>query len=137
MTLDAQASNLFFQVISVRHDSALGSIATTNIPFGKWNQIFANDAIAHAIVDRLVNEAEIFYMEGTSYREHQREERQKKKTKQKTAGLRLSTILVSINEICTEVCLREKVGYFHSALVPHQTGKTGTLSDRSLQVQDG
>jgi len=78
--LDAQASNLFFQVISARHDAGLGTIATTNIPFGKFNQIFANDAIAHAIVDRLVNEAEIFYMEGTSYREHQREQKQKKKS---------------------------------------------------------
>ena len=79
--LDAQASNLFFQVISARHDQGLGTIATTNIPFGKFNQIFANDAIAHAIVDRLVNEAEVFYLEGISYREHQREQKQKSKTK--------------------------------------------------------
>ena len=44
---------------------------------GKFNQIFANDAIAHAIVDRLVNVAEIFYLEGVSYREHQRKTRGK------------------------------------------------------------
>ena len=80
VTLDAQASNLFFQVISARHDAGLGTIATTNLPFGKFNQIFANDAIAHAIVDRLVNEAEIFFMEGDSYREHQRKEKTKKKS---------------------------------------------------------
>jgi DNA replication protein DnaC len=79
VTLDAQASNLFFQVVSARHDNGLGTIATTNLPFGKFNQIFANDAIAHAIVDRLVNAAEIFYMEGPSYREHQREIKQKRK----------------------------------------------------------
>lgn len=79
--LDAQASNLFFQVISARHDQGLGTIATTNLPFGKFNQIFANDAIAHAIVDRLVNEAEVFFMEGASYREHQREIKQKNRTK--------------------------------------------------------
>lgn len=72
VTLDNQASNLFFQVLSARHDQSLGTIATTNIPFGKFNQIFANDAIAHAIVDRLVNDAEVFFMEGASYREHQR-----------------------------------------------------------------
>jgi DNA replication protein DnaC len=82
VTLDAQASNLFFQVVSARHDQGLGTVATTNLPFGKFNQIFANDAIAHAIVDRLVNAAEIFYMEGTtSYREHQREVKQKRKDK--------------------------------------------------------
>lgn len=79
--LDAQASNLFFQVISARHDQGLGTIATTNLSFGKFNQIFANDAIAHAIVDRLVNEAEVFFMEGPSYREHQREQKQKIRTK--------------------------------------------------------
>lgn len=79
--LDAQASNLFFQVISARHDQGLGTIATTNLPFGKFNQIFANDAIAHAIVDRLVNEAEVFFMEGASYREHQRAEKQKNRAK--------------------------------------------------------
>ena len=75
VTLDSQASNLFFQVISSRHDQGLGTITTTNIAFGKFNQIFANDAIAHAIVDRLVNEAEVFYMEGPSYREHQRKQK--------------------------------------------------------------
>ena len=79
--LDAQASNLFFQVISARHDQGLGTIATTNLTFGKFNQIFANDAIAHAIVARLVNEAEVFYMEGLSYREHQRAEKQKNRVK--------------------------------------------------------
>lgn len=75
VSLDAQGSNLFFQVISARHDAELGTIATTNIPFGKFNQIFANDAIAHAIVDRLVNDAEVFFMEGPSYRPVEREEK--------------------------------------------------------------
>jgi DNA replication protein DnaC len=79
VSLDIQASNLFFQVISSRHDQELGTIATTNLPFGKFNQIFANDAIAHAIVDRLVNDAEVFFMEGDSYRPHQRKEKLKRK----------------------------------------------------------
>lgn len=79
VTLDVQASNLFFQVISNRHDHELGTIATTNLAFGKFNQIFANDAIAHAIVDRLVNDAEVFYMEGPSYRPVERKEKLKKR----------------------------------------------------------
>jgi DNA replication protein DnaC len=81
VSLDTQASNLFFQVISARHDHGLGTIATTNLPFGKFNQIFANDAIAHAIVDRLVNSAEVFYLEGEgqTYREFQNKQRQSKK----------------------------------------------------------
>ncbi len=86
VSLDTQASNLFFQVISARHDAGLGTIATTNLPFGKFNQIFANDAIAHAIVDRLVNTAEVFFLEGVnSYREHERKMKAEKRTKTKAA----------------------------------------------------
>ena len=79
VALDTQASTLFFQVISSRHDAELGTIATTNLPFGQFNQIFANDAIAHDIVDRLVNDAEVFYMEGDYYRPHQRQEKMRRK----------------------------------------------------------
>jgi DNA replication protein DnaC len=84
VSLDTQASNLFFQVISARHDANLGTIATTNLPFGKFNQIFANDAIAHAIVDRLANNAEVFFMEPRpeTYREHQRKLKTEAKKKQ-------------------------------------------------------
>ena len=81
VSMDTQGSNLFFQVISARHDQGLGTIATTNLPFGKWNQIFANNAIVHAIIDRLVGDAEVFYLEGTSYREHQKKARQLKQNK--------------------------------------------------------
>lgn len=79
VSMDAQASNLFFQVISARHDQGLGTITTTNLAFGKWNQIFANDAIAHVIVDRLTSEAEVFFMEGPSYRPHEREVRRSRR----------------------------------------------------------
>jgi DNA replication protein DnaC len=69
VSMDLEASNLFFQVISARHDEGLGTIVTTNIPFGEWNQIFAGNAIAHVIVDRLTDGAAIFFFEGISYRE--------------------------------------------------------------------
>ena len=69
---DVQASQLFFQVISARHDAGLGLVVTTNLNFSQFNQIFANEAVATVVVDRMVNEAEIFHMEGESYRKHQR-----------------------------------------------------------------
>jgi hypothetical protein len=47
-------------------------IITTNRTFGEWNQIFADDAVAHAILDRLAERAEVFHLEGTSYRETHR-----------------------------------------------------------------
>jgi DNA replication protein DnaC len=79
VAMDSPASNLFFQVISARHDQGLGTIATTNLPFGKWNQIFANDAIAHVIVDRLTAEAEVFFMESDSYRPIERAAKQSRR----------------------------------------------------------
>jgi len=78
---DTQASQFFFQVISSRHDQGLGLIVTTNLNFSQFNQVFANDTVATVVVDRMVNEAEIFYMEGESYRRHQRALRNQKKVK--------------------------------------------------------
>lgn len=78
VSLDSVASNLFFQVISHRHDMRYGTIATTNIPFGEYNKIFASDAIAHAIVDRMVTTAEVFYIEGDSYRKLQKQNQRRK-----------------------------------------------------------
>jgi DNA replication protein DnaC len=56
-------------------------IVTTNLNFSQFNQIFANEAVATVVVDRMVNEAEIFYMEGESYRKHQRAIKAQKKEK--------------------------------------------------------
>jgi DNA replication protein DnaC len=65
-------SHLLFQVLSVRHDRKKPTIITTNRVFGEWNQIFTDDAVAHAILDRLAERAEVFHLEGTSYRETHR-----------------------------------------------------------------
>ena len=64
--------HLVFQVLSVRHDRKKPTIITTNRVFGEWNQIFTDDAVAHAILDRLAERAEVFHLEGTSYRETHR-----------------------------------------------------------------
>jgi hypothetical protein len=61
-----------FQVLSVRHDRKKPTIITTNRVFGGWNQIFTDNAVAHAILDRLAERAEVFHLEGTSYRETHR-----------------------------------------------------------------
>jgi DNA replication protein DnaC len=78
---DVQGSQLFFQVISARHDAGLGLVVTTNLNFSQFNQIFANEAVATVVVDRMVNEAEIFYLEGDSYRKHQKTLKNKSREK--------------------------------------------------------
>ena len=72
VSLRQPESHLVFQVISVRHDRRKPTVVTTNRTFAEWNQIFADDAVAHAILDRLAERAEVFHLEGTSYRETHR-----------------------------------------------------------------
>lgn len=72
LEMSHQEANLFFQMISRRHDNHRPTVVTTNKPFGEWNQVFHSDATAHVIVDRLTERAEIFYLEGKSYRQSHR-----------------------------------------------------------------
>lgn len=72
ITMSQAEANLFFQLISRRHDHHRPTVVTTNKPFKEWNQVFHSDATAHAIVDRLTERAEIFYLEGKSYRQTHR-----------------------------------------------------------------
>ena len=67
LSLVQQGSDLFFQVISSRHQNR-STILTTNLPFADWGKIFDSTTAATAIADRLVQRSEILVLEGTSYR---------------------------------------------------------------------
>jgi DNA replication protein DnaC len=67
LPLGRQGSNLFFQVISARHEKN-STIITTNLPFAQWGNIFDGTTAATAIADRLVYNSEILILEGKSYR---------------------------------------------------------------------
>ncbi len=67
LPLGRQGSNLFFQVISARHEKK-STIITTNLPFAEWGNIFDGTTVATAIADRLVYNSEILILEGQSYR---------------------------------------------------------------------
>ena len=67
LSLGTQGSNLFFQVISTRHERK-STVITTNRPFAQWGEIFDNTTVATAIADRLVYNSEILILEGPSYR---------------------------------------------------------------------
>lgn len=73
LSLGSQGSNLFFQVISARHQKK-STVITTNLPFSEWGNVFDSTAVATAIVDRLVNQSEIIILEGASYRKKDRKE---------------------------------------------------------------
>jgi DNA replication protein DnaC len=67
LPLGQQGSNLFFQVISQRHQ-VKSTIITTNLPFSDWGKIFDGTTVATAIADRLVYNSHVLILEGPSYR---------------------------------------------------------------------
>lgn len=71
LPLDKQGSNLFFQVISSRHQRK-STILTTNLPFAQWGNLFDSTTVATAIADRLVMNSEVIILEGESYRRSKR-----------------------------------------------------------------
>jgi DNA replication protein DnaC len=73
LPLGTQGSNLFFQVISTRHERK-STIITTNLTFTEWGKIFDSTTVATAIADRLVYNSEILIMEGKSYRKRTRQD---------------------------------------------------------------
>jgi DNA replication protein DnaC len=64
---DAEAANLFFQLVSSRYERA-SVIVTSNKPFGRWGEVFGDATVAAAMIDRLVHHAEVIALKGDSYR---------------------------------------------------------------------
>ncbi len=69
---DAQAANLMFSLVSSRYERA-SLIVTSNKPFSAWGEIFGDEVVAAAMIDRLVHHAEILSLKGDSYRLRDRE----------------------------------------------------------------
>jgi len=64
---DADAANLFFQLVASRYEQA-SLIITSNMPFGRWGEVFSDDVVAGAMIDRLVHHCEVINLKGDSYR---------------------------------------------------------------------
>jgi DNA replication protein DnaC len=64
---DPQAANLMFMLVSRRYERA-SMIVTSNKPFSGWGEVFGDDVVAAAMIDRLVHHAEIVALKGDSYR---------------------------------------------------------------------
>ena len=64
---DPQAANLMFRLVASRYERA-SMIVSSNKPFSAWGEIFGDDLVAVAIIDRLVHHAEILSLKGDSFR---------------------------------------------------------------------
>jgi DNA replication protein DnaC len=69
---EPEAANLFFQLVSSRYERA-SLIVTSNKVFGRWGEVFGDDIVAAAMIDRLVHHAEVIALKGDSYRLKDRE----------------------------------------------------------------
>src|SRR5215212_506862 len=64
---DPEAANLMSSLVSARYELA-SMIVTSNKPFSSWGEIFGDEVVAAAMIDRLVHHAEILALKGDSYR---------------------------------------------------------------------
>lgn len=64
---EPEAANLFFQLVSSRYERA-SLIVTSNKPFSRWGEVFGDDVVAAAMIDRLVHHADVIALKGDSYR---------------------------------------------------------------------
>ena len=65
--LTQKTAELFFRLIAARYERK-SIIITTNKPFEEWGQIFHDDVVASAILDRLLHHSCHFFIQGKSYR---------------------------------------------------------------------
>ncbi len=60
-------AELLFQFFSDRYERASVAL-TSNLAFAQWTQVFGNEQMTAALLDRLVHRSHIFTMEGESFR---------------------------------------------------------------------
>ncbi|MFE4335953.1 ATP-binding protein, partial [Streptomyces sp. NPDC056831] len=64
--LERAEANLVFQVISKRYEKG-SIILTSNKTFSEWGQVFGDEVLATAILDRLLHHCEVVAINGPSY----------------------------------------------------------------------
>jgi DNA replication protein DnaC len=69
--LTAQAAQNLYEIISERYERA-SIVITSNRAFEEWAEVFNNDLLASAALDRLTHHTHALTLRGSSYRQRQR-----------------------------------------------------------------
>ena len=77
LPITENGADLLFQALSERHERR-SVIVNSNLPFSEWGQIFKNERLAVALLDRITHNAHILEMDGESYRLRSARRRKKK-----------------------------------------------------------
>jgi DNA replication protein DnaC len=67
LPIDSREAYLFFQFVSHRYERS-STIITSNKSFGDWQELFGDQVIATAILDRLLHHCRVVNIKGHSYR---------------------------------------------------------------------
>jgi DNA replication protein DnaC len=67
LEIGKHAASMFFKLISKRYKRT-STIVTSNKPFEEWGEIFGDEVVATAILDRLLHHSYPFLIQGKSYR---------------------------------------------------------------------
>jgi len=73
---------LLFQLCSDLNER-VSLIVTTNLRFGEWNQVFGDEKMTAALLDRLTHKANILEFVGESYRFRQRMRQEERQSSEK------------------------------------------------------
>ena len=77
ISFDKEGAELLFNHLSLRAGRK-STIVTTNLGFDRWNEIFGDQVLTAALVDRLTHKAHLVNMNGESYRLRETKEMMKK-----------------------------------------------------------
>jgi len=69
---DRAGGELLFNLLADRYERR-STLITTNLAFGEWVQVFGDEKLTTALLDRLSHHAEILTTKGVSYRSRRRE----------------------------------------------------------------
>ena len=66
--MDEEGADLLFQLVNRRYVLGRSTIVTTNVPVGRWGDVFGSNVTASAIADRLCHHCTLVKITGRSYR---------------------------------------------------------------------
>ncbi len=81
LSFSRSGAELLFQVFAERYERR-SLLITSNLAFSDWGQIFQGERMTAALLDRLTHHAEIFEMNGESFRFKESMKQKKKSGKQ-------------------------------------------------------
>jgi DNA replication protein DnaC len=67
LPLERKEANLVFQLVSGRYEKG-AIVLTSRKPFAEWGEVFGDEVLVTAMLDRLLHHAEVFSIRGHSYR---------------------------------------------------------------------